>query len=216
MLAEYQLIGLKAQMNPHFIFNCLNSIQKYVLDHDSKQAYTYMAKFSKLIRYVLDISDKTFVALSDELELVKIYAELEQLRFSKKFDFIIDIEESIKIDEVMIPSMLIQPYLENAIWHGIMNLPEDTEGVVKIKVNNEDDNLEIIIEDNGIGRAKAKLIKQKTHQSKGLSINEKRIEAINYLLKFNNASVEIIDLFDPNNIAIGTKVVIKLPIKYDE
>jgi sensor histidine kinase YesM len=216
MFAEYQLMGLKAQMNPHFIFNCLNSIQKYVLEHDSKQAYTYMAKFSKLIRYVLDISDKTFIALSDELELVKIYAELEQLRFSKKFDFEINIDESIKIDDVMIPSMLIQPYLENAIWHGIMNLTETKKGEVKIRVNSINNHLEIVIEDNGVGRAKAKLLKQKTHQSKGLSINEKRIEAINYLLKFNDASVEIIDLLDQNNLAIGTKVVIKLPIKYDE
>lgn len=216
MLAEYQLMGLKAQMNPHFIFNCLNSIQKYVLDHDSKQAYTYMAKFSKLIRFVLDISDKAFVALSDELELVKIYAELEQLRFSKKFNFVMEVEEQVKTDEIMIPSMLIQPYLENAIWHGIMNLPEDRKGEVKIEVKIVDSLLEIIITDSGVGRSKAKLLNQKSHQSKGLSINEKRIEAINYLLKSNNATVELIDLFDDQHLSAGTKVVIKLPIKYDE
>ena len=216
MLAEYQLMGLKAQMNPHFIFNCLNSIQKYVLDHDSKLAYTYMAKFSKLIRFVLDISDKTFVALSYELEVVKIYAELEQLRFDSKFNFEIEISESIKSDDILVPSLLIQPYLENAIWHGIMNLPIDKKGEVKITVNVLNDILKIVITDNGIGRAEAKLFNEKTHQSKGLSINQKRIEAINYLLKTNDAIVTIEDLINSNNKAAGTKVIIKLPIKYEE
>lgn len=216
MIAEYQLMGLKAQMNPHFIFNCLNSIQKYVLDHNSKQAYTYMAKFSKLIRHVLDISDKTFVALSDELELVKIYVELEQLRFDRKFEFEININESIKTDDVIVPSLLIQPYLENAIWHGIMNLKDDTKGIIKINATAIHENIEIVIQDNGIGRTKAKLISQSTHQSKGMSINQKRIEAINYLLKTHNATIEIIDLYDQFNYANGTLVKIKLPLKYDE
>jgi hypothetical protein len=216
LLAEYQLMGLKAQMNPHFIFNCLNSIQKYVLEHDTKQAYTYMAKFSKLIRFVLDISDKTFVALSDELELVKIYVELEQLRFDKKFEFAIELNENIEPDEVVVPSLLIQPYLENAIWHGIMNLPANKNGTVKIIVKAVNDYIEIIIIDNGIGRNKAKILSQKSHQSKGLSINQKRIEAINYLLKTHNATIELIDMYEENGDPKGTKVIIKLPLKYDE
>lgn len=216
MLAEYQLMGLKAQMNPHFIFNCLNSIQKYVLEHDSKQAYTYMAKFSKLIRFVLDISDKTFVALSDEIDLVKLYVELEQLRFDKKFEFWVDIDEQVKTEDVMIPSLLIQPYLENAIWHGIMNLDQNENGEIKISVVAYENDIIITISDNGVGREKAKLLSLKSHQSKGLSINEKRIEAINYLLKSRNATVEIIDLFAENNQPNGTKVIIKLPLKYEE
>jgi hypothetical protein len=216
LLAEYQLMGLKAQMNPHFIFNCLNSIQKYVLEHDTKQAYTYMAKFSKLIRFVLDISDKTFVALSDELDLVKIYVELEQLRFDKKFEFMLQLEGNIEPDEIVVPSLLIQPYLENAIWHGIMNLPEGKKGEVAIVVKPVNAHIEIVISDNGIGRSKAKLLTQKSHQSKGMSINQKRIEAINYLLKTHNATIEIIDLYDELNNANGTMVKIKLPLKYDE
>ncbi len=216
LLAEYQLMGLKAQMNPHFIFNCLNSIQKYVLEHDTKQAYTYMAKFSKLIRFVLDISDKTFVALSDELDLVKIYVELEQLRFDKKFEFILQLEGDIEPDEIFVPSMLIQPYLENAIWHGIMNLPQDKKGEVIIIVKSVDDHIEIVISDNGIGRNKAKLLSKKAHQSKGMSINQKRIEAINYLLKSQNATIELIDMYEENSEPSGTKVIIKLPLKYDE
>jgi LytS/YehU family sensor histidine kinase len=209
-------MGLKAQMNPHFIFNCLNSIQKYVLEHDTKQAYTYMAKFSKLIRFVLDISDKTFVALSDELDLVKIYVELEQLRFDKKFEFMLQLEGNIEPDEIFVPSLLIQPYLENAIWHGIMNLPEGKKGEVAIVVKPVNDHIEIVISDNGIGRSKAKLLTQISHQSKGMSINQKRIEAINYLLKTHNATIELIDLFDNNGAPSGTKVIIKLPLKYDE
>jgi sensor histidine kinase YesM len=216
LLAEYQLMGLKAQMNPHFIFNCLNSIQKYVLEHDTKQAYTYMAKFSKLIRFVLDISDKTFVALSDELELVKIYVELEQLRFDKKFEFVIELNENIEPDEIVVPSLLIQPYLENAIWHGIMNLPDHTKGEVKIKASIINQHIEIEIKDNGIGRKRAKMLTQKNHQSKGMSINQKRIEAINYLLKTHNATIEIVDMLDADGEALGTKVIIKLPLKYDE
>ena len=216
MLAEYQLMGLKAQMNPHFIFNCLNSIQKYVLEHDSKQAYTYMAKFSKLIRFVLDISDKTFVALSDEIDLVKLYVELEQLRFDKKFEFCVDIHDNVKIDDVMIPSLLIQPYLENAIWHGIMNLDQNQKGEIKISVVAYKNDIIITISDNGVGREKAKMLSLNSHQSKGLSINEKRIEAINYLLKSRNATIEIIDLYAENNQPKGTKVIIKLPLKYDE
>jgi sensor histidine kinase YesM len=216
LIAEYQLMGLKAQMNPHFIFNCLNSIQKYVLEHDTKQAYTYMAKFSKLIRFVLDISDKTFVALSDELDLVKIYVELEQLRFDKKFEFMLQLEGNIEPDEIFVPSLLIQPYLENAIWHGIMNLPEGKKGEVAIVVKPVNDHIEIVISDNGIGRSKAKLLTQISHQSKGMSINQKRIEAINYLLKTHNATIELIDLFDNNGAPSGTKVIIKLPLKYDE
>ncbi len=216
LLAEYQLMGLKAQMNPHFIFNCLNSIQKYVLEHGTKQAYTYMAKFSKLIRFVLDISDKTFVALSDELDLVKIYVEPEQLRFDKKFKFILQLESNIEPDEIFVPSLLIQPYLENAIWHGIMNLPEDKKGEVIIIVKSVNDHIEIVISDNGIGRNKAKLLAQKVHQSKGMSINQKRIEAINYLLKTQNATIELIDMYEENGDPKGTKVIIKLPLKYDE
>lgn len=216
LLAEYQLMGLKAQMNPHFIFNCLNSIQKYVLEHDTKQAYTYMAKFSKLIRFVLDISDKTFVALSDELDLVKIYVELEQLRFDKKFEFILQLDGNIEPDEIFVPSLLIQPYLENAIWHGIMNLPEDKKGEVIIIVKSVNNHIEIVISDNGIGRNKAKLFAQKSHQSKGMSINQKRIEAINYLLKTQNATIELIDMYEANGSPSGTKVIIKLPLKYDE
>jgi sensor histidine kinase YesM len=216
MLAEYQLMGLKAQMNPHFIFNCLNSIQKYVLEHDSKLAYTYMAKFSKLIRIVLDLSDKTFVALSDELDLVRIYVELEQLRFDKKFDFEINIDGNVKADDVLVPSLLIQPYLENAIWHGIMNLNGLRKGEIIINAVTQTNLIEISISDNGVGRATAKLLNQSSHQSKGISINDKRIEAINYLLKSRNATIQIVDIFDQNNQPHGTNVIIKLPLKYDE
>lgn len=216
MLAEYQLMGLKAQMNPHFIFNCLNSIQKYVLENDSKLAYTYMAKFSKLIRFVLDLSDKTFVSLSDEINLVRIYAELEQLRFDQKFNFEINIQEEVKADDVLVPSLLIQPYLENAIWHGIMNLNDSRKGEISINIKSFHDIIEIVIHDNGVGRSSAKLMNQKTHRSKGISINEKRIEAINYLLKSQNATIEIVDLYNQNNQPLGTKVIIKLPLKYDE
>lgn len=216
LLAEYQLMGFKAQLNPHFIFNCLNSIQNYVLNHDSKAAYTYMAKFSKLIRIVLDHSDKNMISLEEDLDLIKLYVELEQLRFKNRFDFLIQIEEDIEISQITLPAMFIQLYVENAIWHGLMNLPKDSQGKLVIHVFRRDNLIVIEVVDNGVGRVQALKFRTKSHDSKGISINDKRIEAINHLLKSREIKVEIIDLYDELQRPDGTKVVIKLTENEDE
>jgi len=210
LLAEYQLMGFKAQLNPHFIFNCLNSIQNYVLDHDSKAAYTYMAKFSKLIRIVLDHSEKNMISLAEDLDLIQLYVELEQLRFKNRFDFFIEIEDGIDIAEITVPAMFIQLYVENAIWHGLMNLPKDSHGKIIIHIFKMDNFVVIEVIDNGVGRVQALKLRTKSHDSKGISINDKRIEVINYLLKSREIKVEIIDLYDEGQVPKGTKVVIKL------
>lgn len=215
MLAEYQLMGLKAQMNPHFIFNCLNSIQKYILDNNSKEAYTYMAKFSKLIRFILDISDKTFISLSEEIELVKVYVELEQMRFKNKFNFVLKGFDDWNMAELLVPSLIIQPYLENAIWHGIMNLPPHKQGTIEISFDASGLDLKIVIQDNGAGRKFSESQNRHKHLSKSGSINQKRIQAINHLLENKNAKISIEDLSLENGEPGGTKVIISLPKQYE-
>lgn len=210
LLAEYQLMGLKAQMNPHFIFNCLNSIQRYVLDHDISQAYDYIAKFSKLIRRVLDTSDKTITNLSDEIETLQIYVELEQMRFEKQFVFELHVDESISLDQVQIPSLLLQPYVENAIWHGLMPLHKSVQGKLSLTVTKAGDNLLITIDDNGIGRIQSQKFKSANHISKGMSINQRRLDSLNYLLAKQNASVVVDDISTG-----GTRVTISLPHEFE-
>ncbi len=211
IMAEYQLMGLKAQMNPHFIFNCLNSIQRFVLDHDTREAYAYIAKFSRLIRKVLDNSENSFVPISDEIELLDLYIQLESLRFEHQFDYSIEIDPMLDTHTTKIPSLLLQPYVENSIWHGLMHLPKDQKGELRIKLKLNNDNIEIHVTDNGIGRAASKKIKVNKHIPKGMSLNQKRLEAINHMLSSRNALIDIHDRKEG-----GTEVIITLPSNYEE
>jgi hypothetical protein len=211
LMSEYQLMGLKAQMNPHFIFNCLNSIQRFVLDHDTREAYAYISKFSRLIRKVLDNSENSFVPISDEIELLELYIQLESLRFEHQFDYSIEIDSGLDTHTTKIPSLLLQPYVENSIWHGIMHLPKDQKGELKVKLKLNNDNIEIRVTDNGIGREASRKIKVNKHIPKGMSLNQRRLEAINHMLSTRNASIDIHDRKDG-----GTEVIITLPSNYEE
>jgi sensor histidine kinase YesM len=211
LMSEYQLMGLKAQMNPHFIFNCLNSIQRFVLDHDTREAYAYIAKFSRLIRKVLDNSENSYVPISDEIELLDLYIQLESLRFEHQFDYSIEIDPSLDTHTTKIPSLLLQPYVENSIWHGLMNLPKDKKGELKITLKMNNDNIEIHVTDNGIGREASKKVKVNKHVPKGMSLNQKRLEAINHMLSSRNASIVVKDRTEG-----GTEVIITLPSNYEE
>ncbi len=144
--------ALRAQMNPHFIFNCLSSINNFVLKNETEAASDYLTKFSRLIRTVLNNSKRSFIPLEDELEMVRLYLEMESLRFKGSFTYRIDRDEKIEPSTIFIPPLLIQPFVENAIWHGLLH-KADPGGRLDISVKVEKNILICIIEDNGVGRS---------------------------------------------------------------
>lgn len=211
-LSETELQALRAQMNPHFLFNCLNSINSFIIKNEQEQASEYLSKFSMLIRKVLSNSKLPKVTLANELEALELYIELEALRCNHKFEHTITIEESVEVDYLEIPPLLIQPYVENSIWHGLMHKDKGV-GKLFIDIKQHNNMLVCSIEDNGIGR-KAAAIKSssKTKQkSFGMNITEERLEHINEKYK-ERSQVEIFDLTSETGLALGTKVIIKIAI----
>ncbi len=212
-MAEVEMKALKAQMNPHFIFNSLNSINKYILKNDSEKASNYLSKFAKLIRLILENSEQNTVTLESELQLIKLYIEIEMLRFKNKFTYTINTTNDVKIESIQIPPMLIQPYVENAIWHGLLH--KETAGHLSIQIHQSSKKvLQIIIEDDGIGRLKATELKSKSalhKKSLGTKISDDRIHLANIQMGIN-AGVKIVDLYSENNESIGTRVLLELGI----
>jgi len=208
LLAEYQMSALRAQMNPHFIFNCINSIQRYIITNKAEEAYNYLAKFSKLIRMVLNHAEENVISLAQELEIVEIYIELEQLRFENKFNYKIEIDENIDENQVMVPAMIMQPYIENAIWHGLMNLEKGKTGSISIRMKLDKDLLRIVIEDNGVGLEQAHLLRKKDHRSKGTQINLRRTEILN-IISGGGGKVKIEEIAEPTHK--GTRVTLEIP-----
>ena len=212
-LAEVQMGALRAQMNPHFIFNCLNSIQLYTTNNNAAKASDYLNRFSQLIRLVLENSRSERVTLSNELEALRLYLEMEAMRFKDKLRFTMEINEDLDTDLIEIPPLLLQPYVENAIWHGLMHKLEG--GQVQIKVEAaETDCLRISITDDGIGRMKAAELKSKSatrHKSFGMKVTGERIFMINRLYQ-TNTQVQIHDLIDVDGNPAGTEVVLEIPI----
>jgi len=202
------LKSLRTQMNPHFIFNALNSVNNYIAKSDERSANRFLSEFSVLMRSVLENSEEDFIPLAKELELLELYVKLEHSRFSDKFDYEIDVDNKIDIAAFQIPPMLLQPYIENAIWHGLRYKEE--KGFLKIKVRQvTNDMLEICIEDTGIGRKKSAALKtanQKKQKSKGMGNIKKRIQILNDMYK-NRVDVSISDL---NTDQTGTRVSLKL------
>jgi len=213
MIAQSQLSALQAQMNPHFIFNAISSIQNYILKNKEKEAYDYLAKFGKLIRMVLNNSRESTLPLFQELETLQTYVELEQLRFKDSFDFVLDVADHVDLYETHLPTMLIQPYIENAIWHGLMNIEDMRKGVLRLAISTEGKQLKIIIEDNGIGRERANAFKKGIlHHSVGMKLTEERLQTISKLQEYESITVEIIDLKDDAGEPLGTSVVLHLPL----
>jgi len=212
-MTEIEMQALRAQMNPHFIFNCLNSINRYIVKSDQVTASLYLTKFAKLIRLILDNSNNKNVMLTNELEALKLYIEMEALRFDKKFNYRIMVDHGVNTDNIEVPPMIIQPYVENAIWHGLLH--KDTPGCLCISVSLPEENiLQCIIEDDGVGREKAKELKSKsamTRKSLGMKLTENRLALLNKYAELN-ASVDIVDLKTNKNEAVGTKVILKIPI----
>ncbi|WP_229238765.1 histidine kinase [Dyadobacter sp. Leaf189] len=212
MLAESQLMALRAQMNPHFVFNCLNSIQECIVTEKYGEASKYLNKFSRLFRMVLNNSDRNLVTIEEEEDVLKLYLELEQMRFEQSFTYEIIIDEDLEAEEIVLPSMLLQPYVENALWHGLMHKDGDRQLTITFE-RMDDDIFRCLIEDNGIGRKKSLEIKQynskaKRHKSKGLQIAKDRLDLLER--QGQHASVEIIDKYDPEGNPEGTLVVIEL------
>jgi two-component sensor histidine kinase len=211
-LIESELGALRAQMNPHFIFNSLNSINSFIVSNKGDEASNYLADFSSLIRLILDNSKNDKIALSQEIDTLKYYLKLESMRFKDKFTFELVYNDDLPVSIIRVPPMIIQPYIENAIWHGLMNL-ENKEGNVLITfdLNNEDD-LIVIIEDNGIGRVASKQLKSSSlHKNKsyGMLITEERLQLIQE--KYGKrSSVTILDLYNSQKEAEGTRVTITI------
>jgi streptogramin lyase/two-component sensor histidine kinase len=212
---ELERKAMRLQMNPHFIFNTLNSIQNYILEHEKKSAISYLNKFSRMMRQVLYNSDKTYVPLSDEIELLKNYMELERLRFDKGFDYHLFIDENLEEDFVAIPPMLIQPHVENAILHGLVN-KKDAHGKLSLSFyEHNDDSIKCIVEDNGIGREASQELQKKArknHRSRGVSITKQRLEYINRITS-TELSVDYEDKYDNNGNPEGTVVTLIIPVQ---
>ncbi len=212
-IAETEMIALRAQMNPHFIFNCLNSIKLYTLENDAQTASEYLTKFSQLIRLVLENSRSEKVTLQKELETLKLYIELEAMRFKNKVNYQINVVPHIDQQYIEIPPLLLQPYVENAIWHGLMHKQEG--GNISIDIYQPSEHLlHIEINDDGIGREMAKRHKSKSatrQKSFGLKMTSERLDAINHIYQ-TKTEVKIVDLVDADNNAAGTKVIIEIPL----
>ncbi len=211
--AELEMQALRAQMNPHFIFNCLSSINRFILKNESKAASNYLTRFSRLIRMVLINSQKSLVALEDELQMLRLYLDMERLRFKDSFDYSITFLNTMDGDNIFIPPLLLQPFCENAIWHGLMN--KEGKGLLNIELSMHDNILHCTINDNGIGRQKAEAIKSKSAENKksmGLKITTERLALLNRE-KGVNTFYEIEDLLDENENIAGTKVNLKISYK---
>ena len=212
-LSATEMAALRAQMNPHFIFNCLNSIQFFTARNDAEKASEYLNQFSRLIRLVLENSKSEKVTLANELETLRLYIEMEIMRFQQKVRYDIRVSEGIDAETLEIPPLLLQPFVENAIWHGLMHKEEG--GTVRVSVQQpQPDRLRIEIADDGVGRAKAAEYKSKsaTHnKSFGMKITAERIELINQMYH-TNTQVAITDLVDECGRATGTKVIVDIPL----
>lgn len=204
-----ELKSLRTQMNPHFIFNSLNSVNSFIAINDERSANKYLSQFSRLMRMVLENSKYDFVSFKSESDILELYLSLEHLRFSDKFDYTFDIDASIDQEEIEIPPMLIQPYIENSIWHGLRYL--ENKGKLNVSVRKEKNGLVWFIEDNGIGRKKSAELKTKNQRegkSTGMKNIEERIRILNKM-KNTNMNIEVLDLPDDS----GTLVTIRIPYK---
>jgi len=212
---DLEMQALRAQMNPHFIFNSLNSINRFILENNRLQASEYLTKFSRLIRLILQNSQSSFITLESELESLSLYLELESLRFDYFFSYKISVLPEMDTSELKIPPLIIQPYVENAIWHGLMHKKE--KGQLDIDISEENECLYIKICDNGIGRKKAAELASKSatrHKSMGIRLTAERILLL-HSSSGREPKIAINDLvYDDGSIA-GTEVIIKIPVIYD-
>ncbi len=211
-VSETEMKALRSQMNPHFIFNALQSIQTFLLSHKPNEANTYLLKFSKLMRLVLENSQYSEVSLKEDMQALELYMQLESIRLPHPFTYKFHIDKAINEEEATIPPLILQPFVENAIWHGLQYKPES--GQIDIFISKRDNSLYAVVQDNGVGRDMTKkntrplLMKR---ESLGMKLTEERLKILNEL-KHTNAQFKIIDLFTKDNQPSGTKVELSLPL----
>ena len=210
-VADTQMKALRAQMNPHFIFNSLNSISDYIAKNNVQEADKYLSKFAKLMRMILENSEQKEVLLTDDLKALELYMQLEALRMNNKFSYEIKVDEDINKENILVPPLILQPFVENSIWHGIAK--KEGQGKILIHIKKEGaDMINCIVEDDGIGRKQSVNIKmavpQQEKSSLGVKITQSRIDILNKI-KNSKAAVELSDL------AQGLRVEVKLPLATD-
>jgi ligand-binding sensor domain-containing protein/anti-sigma regulatory factor (Ser/Thr protein kinase) len=211
-LAEVEMSALRAQMNPHFLFNCLNSIKFFIINKETEAASDYLTKFSRLIRLILSNSKSEVIPLSNELEALRLYVELEALRFDQQFNFTMEVADDVQTEFIEVPPMVIQPFVENAIWHGLLH--KDGQGNLRVSVAVEDGELLCEIEDDGVGRERAAALKSKSatrEKSMGMDITRNRLTRMKHS-GTGDRRLEIIDLTAADGSAGGTLVRIRIPI----
>ena len=204
---------LRSQMNPHFLFNSLNSIKLYIINNEQKNAVHYLNKFSKLVRKILEASSVKEISLEEELETVELYMNIENIRFSNEIDFKISLDDDINPDIIKVPSLTLQPFLENSLWHGLSPKNGDKKIHINVKKKNKS-HVSIEIEDNGVGRFAAEVNKEKRvlkRKSVGIRITKERLA--NFSKDYQNSfEVDIVDLFEENGEPKGTRVVLNIPM----
>ncbi len=203
---------LRSQMNPHFLFNSLNSIKLYIINNEQKNAVHYLNKFSKLVRKILEASSLREIPLAEELETVELYMNIENIRFSNEINFTITVADNINVHQVKIPSLILQPFLENALWHGLSS--KNDEKKIELNITKDDKGfMHISIIDNGVGRHAAEKIKESKvlkRKSVGIAITKERLA--NFSKDYQNSfDIEIVDLYHEDNTAAGTQVILHIP-----
>jgi hypothetical protein len=209
-MAELELQSLRAQLNPHFMFNSLNSLQRLILMEESDKSQSYLARFSKMLRMLLENADKPFIPLQREIDFLQLYLGLEKLRLPD-LQYSISTDPSLNTERTLIPNMILQPYVENAIWHGLSHKENDKQ--VQVRIYRENGSLNCEVEDNGVGRKKAEELKslfRKQHQSKGMELLTKRFKLLNE--EFGSSIQAMVTDKTGNNEDTGTLVTIKIPV----
>ena len=211
-LVELKLASLRSQMNPHFIFNSLNSIKGFIIDNEQENAVFYLNKFSKLIRMILSSSMEKNISLAQEIEIAKLYVNVENIRFNNEILFTLNIDKELSLNTIKVPALLFQPFLENAIWHGLA--AKEGRKELLFSAVKKDGVLKVKIKDNGVGRTKSSEYKKKKlmkRESFGMKLTEDRLE--NFVASNKGKyHLTIKDLYDTRGQAVGTLVKVKLPI----
>ena len=213
-LNQSKLKAIKSQMNPHFFYNALNTIQSFILSNDKKQAVSYLSKFSNLTRTILEMTEKETISIAEEVKTLSLYLDIEKARFEEDFNYHILVDDEIDAENIKIPTMLLQPYVENAVKHGLLH--KQGEKAVTIHFQKETEHIKISIDDNGIGRQKStelNAIKNKNHNSFATEAMQNRVNLLNQYNQ-KNISIQYIDKTNLNNQPTGTSVVFEIPITY--
>jgi LytS/YehU family sensor histidine kinase len=213
-MAELELQSLRAQLNPHFMFNCLTAIQELILKEDFENSQTYLARFAKLLRMLVENTETPFTPLQKEIDLLELYLSLEKLRLPD-LRFSITADPSINKDKTLIPNMILQPYIENALWHGLS--PKTGDKKLEVNIQKQNGNVIYNVKDNGVGRKRSSELKslyRRGHKSKGVELLTKRFKLLSEEYG-SDITTEVIDVMN-NGKAGGTEVAIIVPDSFSQ